>query len=61
MTDKQLKDLCGFYVRESLYLDRIFRRTKNKRIRLKLFNRMMKLKNKYDWTYDEMHKQNIQY
>jgi hypothetical protein len=55
MKDEQIISIYNFYSDEVVRLDKIYRRTKNRRIKTKLFARSIKLKDKYDWTYDEIY------
>lgn len=46
MSDKEMHE---YYKSEVIRLNKIFHRTKNKRIKSKVFDRIMKLKDKYDY------------
>jgi hypothetical protein len=59
MSDEQVASLYKFYVKETIRLLNIKCRTKNRRIKFKLFARIMKLKDKYDWTYDEIYRRRL--
>lgn len=59
MNDNQIKGMYLFYRNEVLRLGTILIKTKNRRTKSKLFNKIMKLKEKYDWTHDEIHERNI--
>lgn len=59
MSDADVKILYEYYRKETNRLCDISNRTKKKRIKSKLFNRIMELKDKYDWTYDELHRRDL--
>lgn len=46
--------LYEYYSNEVIRLLNICERAKNKIIKSKLFNRAIKLKEQYDWTYDDI-------
>jgi hypothetical protein len=59
LKDKQIILLYNYYVQQYWRLNKIYNRTKNRRIRSKLFDRMIKLKDKYDWTYDQIYRRKL--
>jgi hypothetical protein len=59
LKDKQIILLYNYYVQQYWRLNKIYIRTKNRRIRSKLCGRMIKLKDKYDWTYDQIYRRKL--
>lgn len=59
MSNKELENMYDYYSKESNRLISISKRTRKRRVKSKLFNRLLKLKDKYDWTYDELYLRGI--
>jgi hypothetical protein len=58
-TDHEVLSLYNFYITETSRLRSIRVRTKSSRIKMKLFDLIGKLKDKYDWTYDEVYRRKL--
>lgn len=59
MTDDDVKELYEFYTKEVIRLFKISDRTRKLRVKSKLFDRAMRLKDKYDWTFDELYRRGL--